>query len=58
MNGDQANVATVKILLAWFGAMFGGITLSNTALALTIIFTVLQIYKLVRDMWFPPKARP
>ena len=58
MNGDHTNVATMKILLAWFGAMFGGITLSNTALVMTIVFTGLQIYKLARDLWFPPKAKP
>lgn len=55
MNEHETNIATVKILIAWVGLLFGGITLSSVALVLTIIFTALQIYKLVRDLWWPRK---
>lgn len=40
--------ASAKVGVAWIGVVVGGVTLSNIALVLTIIFTTLQIWKLVR----------
>ena len=52
MNSDHdTSTAFAKIALAWVGAMFGSLTLSNIALIMTIIFTGLQIYKIVREIW-------
>lgn len=41
--------ATAKVGVAWVGVVIGGITLSNITLVLTIVFTVLQIWRLVRN---------
>lgn len=46
---DQ-NHAWFKVAVAWIGVFIGGVTLSQIALVMTIIFSGLQIYKLIRDM--------
>lgn len=46
---DTAVTATLKVTVAWVGVVVGGLTLSNIALVLTIVFTSLQICKLVRQ---------
>lgn len=51
MNDHDSNVATFKIALAWIGMLVGGITLSDIALTTTILFTVLQIFVLLRKIW-------
>ncbi|MGL4640965.1 MAG: hypothetical protein ACRCVX_14685 [Shewanella sp.] len=38
-----------KVLTSWVGAVWGGITLNNIVLCATAVYTVLQIYLLVRD---------
>ena len=43
-------VAWLKVAIAWLGVFVGGIGLSQIALVLTIVFTALQIYKLVRGL--------
>lgn len=47
----DTNTAIIKILAAWLGVMFGGITLSSLVLAATLIFTTLQIFVLIRKIW-------
>lgn len=49
MSDHDTNTATLKVLIAWLGYFFGGITLSGLVLTLTAIYTGLQIYILVRD---------
>lgn len=51
MNNDHdTNTALLKVLVAWAGAVLGGVTLSGLVLTATLIFTVLQIIVLVRKM--------
>lgn len=49
-NEHETSVAWLKIGVAWLGATLGGVTLSSIALVLTIGFTALQIYILVRKL--------
>ena len=52
MSTDHdTNTATLKMVLAWIGMAVGGITLSDIALTTTILFTVLQIFVLLRKLW-------
>jgi hypothetical protein len=52
MNNDhETNVATIKVLIAWIGAVVGGVTLSQLVLGATLIYTLLQIFILIRKMW-------
>lgn len=37
------------MLIAWLGALWGGITLNKMVLLATLVFTVLQVIVLVRD---------
>lgn len=46
---EPVSSATAKVGVAWVGVVIGGVTLSNIALVLTIVFTALQIWKLVRN---------
>lgn len=46
----DTNAAIIKIMAAWMGVMFGGITLSSLVLTATLIFTVLQIIVLIRKI--------
>jgi len=50
-NDHETNMAMFKVMLAWAGTMFGGVTLSSLVLTATLIFTLLQIYILVRKLW-------
>lgn len=49
-NNNDGTIATIKLTLAWLGMTIGGITLSDIALTTTIVFTVLQIFVLLRRM--------
>ena len=49
MSDHDTNMVTIKIILAWLGTIYGGITLSGLVLGATLIFTVLNIFVLVRD---------
>jgi hypothetical protein len=54
MDIDTSNThspaqALFKLLLAWMGYVLGSITLQQVVLALTGVYTMLQIYLLVRD---------
>lgn len=44
-------MATVKLIIVWVGTMVGGITLSDMVLTATLIFTLLQIFMLLRRLW-------
>lgn len=48
-----ADTATLKITVAWIGTVFGSVNLSDVVLFSTLIFTLLQIYKLAHDLWWP-----
>lgn len=45
----QDHYAGLKVALAWFGTFFGALTLQHWVLTATLIYTLLQIYLLVRD---------
>ena len=42
-------MAVLKMALAWLGCVIGSITLQQVVLALTGLYTALQIYLLIRD---------
>lgn len=42
-------MAVLKMALAWLGYVIGSITLQQVVLALTGLYTALQIYLLIRD---------
>jgi len=49
---DEANyIATVKILIVWIATFFGSITLNQVMVVCTIVFTLLQIFMLLRRLW-------
>jgi hypothetical protein len=50
MNDHDTNTAVLKIIIAWVGTAVGGVSLSGLVLTATLIFTVLQIYVLVRKI--------
>jgi hypothetical protein len=50
MNDHNSNVAWLKVFCAWIGVLVGGVTLSQVAICMTIVFTGLQIYRQVRDI--------
>ena len=47
----ETNLTLLKLLIAWAGTVFGGVTLSGLVLGATLIYTVLQIIVLIRKMW-------
>lgn len=62
MNNDHdTNVNMTKLLISWVGVVFGSISLQNVVLWATLIYTVLNIYLLLRRMWkerFDPPTIP
>ncbi len=44
-------VAMTKVLIAWVGALLGGISLSTLVLTSTLGYTLLQSFILLRKMW-------
>lgn len=46
---DDTNAAFFKMAVAWAGAAFGSLTLQDYVLWATLIYTLVQIYLLVRD---------
>lgn len=40
----------IKLMVAWAGTVFGGLTLSGLVLGATLIYTLLQIIVLIRKM--------
>lgn len=47
----DTNVATVKILIAWIGTAVGSVSLSDLVLSATLLYTVQQIFMLLRKLW-------
>ena len=45
----DAPMAVLKLVVAWLGYVIGAITLQQVVLALTGLYTALQIYLLIRD---------
>ncbi len=50
---DHENNLTIyiKLFIAWAGALFGGVTLNQLVLGATLIFTLLQIFMILRRLW-------
>lgn len=57
MDDHDTNMALLKVLIAWVGTMFGGITLSGLVLFATLVYTVLQTYVLIRDRVLTQKKK-
>lgn len=51
MNDHDTNVAGLKLLIIWLGTMAGNMTLSTAVLGSTLVFTVLQIFMILRRLW-------
>jgi len=51
MNDHETNMATLKVLVAWLGVWFGGVSLSSLVLTATLVYTLLQIFILLRRLW-------
>jgi hypothetical protein len=56
MTERDRELAAIKMSIAWLGTMLGSFTLSEIVLLATLIYTVLNIIKLVRDLWRTRKA--
>lgn len=50
MNNDQDHTVMFKLLLAWIGTAVGGVSMSTLVLGATLVFTLLQIYVMVRKL--------
>ena len=50
-NDNDTNAAMLKLIIAWAGTMFGGVTLSSLVLTATLIYTMLQIFILGRKLF-------
>jgi hypothetical protein len=51
MTPQEAHDTYLKLGIAWLGAIAGGITLNQLVLGSTLIFTVLQIFMIIRRLW-------
>jgi hypothetical protein len=51
MTSDD-NQSLVKLAIVWVGTFAGHVSLSQIVMTLTIIYTLLQIYRTVRELWF------
>lgn len=47
---DEAEIGLIKVFFVWLAVLIGSITLSQTVLFLTGVFTILQIFKLTREL--------
>lgn len=47
---DHDNAVMFKLLLAWIGTAVGGVSMSTLVLGATLVFTLLQIYVMVRKL--------
>ena len=56
-EATHPGAALFKILVAWLGYVVGSITLQQVVLALTGVYTLLQIFLLVRDKIIRDRAR-
>lgn len=51
MNDQHdTNMTMIKLMVAWAGTVFGGVTLSGLVLGATLIYTLLQIIVIIRKM--------
>lgn len=46
---DDTGPAFFKVLIAWLGTIWGSVGMQDVVLTLTAVYTVIQIYVLVRD---------
>lgn len=57
MNDHDTHLAFWKLLVAWVGALLGGVTLSQLVLLATLVYTVAQTFFLLRDKWWRQRRR-
>lgn len=50
-DDPEMNSALLKVLVAWIGTAVGGMSLSTLVLGTTLIFTLLQIFVILRKIW-------
>jgi hypothetical protein len=48
-SADSIYQAAMKVSISWLGIFFGSITLQDVAIGMTIVYTAIQIYILIRD---------
>lgn len=51
MNDNHPYLTTLAVGISWLGTWLGHVTLSNLVLCATLVFTVLQIFILLRKVW-------
>ena len=51
MTNESSDAMTAKVILAWVAAIFGSVTLNQLVLGATLIFTLLQIFMILRRLW-------
>ena len=51
MNEQEANAITLKLILIWIGTFIGSVTLNQLVLGATLVFTILQIFMILRRIW-------
>ena len=49
-DSHETNMALLRVILAWIGTAVGGVSLSGLVLGTTLLFTLLQIYVIVRKI--------
>lgn len=47
----------IKVIVAWIGATYGSISLSDVVLLATLAYTLVQIYFTVRDKWWRDRVK-
>lgn len=55
-SGSSSSIDTLRLAVIWFGTVLGTLELQPIVLAITGLFTALQIYILLRDKIFNRKG--
>lgn len=58
LNGDSPTPPIMKLAVAWVATITSSVTLQDVMIIFTIIYTVLQVYLLLRDKVFKKRKPP
>jgi hypothetical protein len=56
--GDSPTQPIMKLAIAWVATVTSSVTLQDVMIACTIIYTILQVYILLRDKVFKKRKPP
>jgi len=51
MHDHDTNTAVWKMIIIWIATAAGNVTLNSAVLFVTLIYTLLQIFSLLRRLW-------